>query len=237
MKVVIAVAALAVGVGCAHRATGATTPGAQTCTPADTISCAVQCDEGEAQACQRLKTWVPGLLDAQGHVARTTLQAACTSGHAKACAREALHLFNAGNAAQAYALVEPMCTDREWYACDVAAEIADGLPLPSRDDFEPRKVVELSSSPLPSSAGKTIAFPRVAFEAGAVGSTQLVGIRRDGQVVDVRVLKSAGAVLDRAARFAVRRLVWTPAIDKSGAAVDGLARYRVQFVVDDSSDD
>lgn len=229
MKIVIAVAALAVSVGCAHREA---TPGAETCTPADTIACAVQCDEGEAGACRQLTTWAPHLLDAQGHIARTTLQGACAAGHPQACAREALHLFNAGNAADAYALVEPMCTDREWYACDVAAEIADAVPLPPRGDFKPHEVAELSSSPLPS-AGKSIAFPRVAFEAGAVGSALfLVAVRRDGQVVDVRVRESAGPVLDRAGRFAVRRLVWTPAIDKSGTAVDGLAWYRVQFVID-----
>ncbi len=231
MRVVVVVAALAVGMGCAHRVTEASTPGAETCTPADTISCAVQCDEGITSACQRLTRWAPALLDEQGHVPREALQTACTNGHAKACAREALHLLNAGHAAAAYDLLEPVCNDREWYACDVAAEVADAVPLPSRDHFKPRKVAELLSSPMPSSAGKTIAYPRVAFEAGAVGSALLlVGVRRDGQVVGVRVVESAGAVLDRAARFGVRRLVWAPAIDKSGAPVDGLARYRVRFV-------
>jgi TonB family protein len=220
-------------VGCAHPSTS---PGEETCSVADTIACAVQCDEGTVSACQRLKQWAPALLDEQGHVAREVLQTGCTHGHAEACAREALHLFNAGQTAQAYALVEPVCKEHEWYACDVAAEIADAVPLPSRSDFKPRTVAALRSSPLPSSAGKSIAFPRVAFEAGTNGSTELlVGVRRDGQVVDVRILKSAGAaVLDRAARFAVRRLVWTPAIDKSGTAVDGLARYRVQFVFDEA---
>lgn len=229
MKAVVVVAVLVVSaIGCAHRST---VPGDETCTAADTIACAVQCDEGTTSACQRLTTWAPALLDEQGHVPREVLQTGCTNGHAEACAREALHLFNAGNAAAAYNLVEPVCNDREWYACDVAAEVADAVPLPSRDHFEPRKVAELSSSPMPSSAGRTIAFPRIAFEAGAVGSALLVvGVRRDGEVVDVRVVESAGAVLDRAARFVVRRLAWAPAIDKSGNAVDGLAYYRVRFV-------
>jgi len=57
--------------------------------PADTIACAVQCDEGITSACQRLTTWAPSLLDEQGHIAREVLQTACANGHAKACSTRA----------------------------------------------------------------------------------------------------------------------------------------------------
>jgi hypothetical protein len=101
MKRFVVVAALAACLlGCVHRWIA---PGGETCTIADTIACAVPCAEGLASACQRLAQWAPALLDEQGQVARATLQTASADGHPEACAREALHLFTAWQAAQAYA--------------------------------------------------------------------------------------------------------------------------------------
>lgn len=200
------------------------------CSVRDPVACAIECDEGVDSACEMARDLAPHMFNAAGTVAAAELDAACAAGHATACARVALAMADAGDVEGAYALVEPHCTDRTFFVCDVAAGIGARRPLPS-GPFAPVEHHRLIRVPKPTRIPQ--AYPRFAAVNREEGTTVLaVGVRRDGSVASIRIIQSAGTVFDEHAMFAARRRPWRPARNTYGWPVDSETTLTVRFQYD-----
>jgi TonB family protein len=56
-----------------------------------------------------------------------------------------------------------------------------------------------------------------------------VAVRSNGTIADTNVIRKQGFGLDEKAIEAVRKWIYSPARDKNGRAVDGVARVQVEF--------
>ena len=115
-------------------------------------------------------------------------------------------------------------------ARDTSPERASGdgsgfTPVPAKDLSrrpEPRDG-EIPPAPYPTDARREGIEGRVVLQ---------VFIARDGSVKNVRVIKDPGGGLGAAAKTAMLKERWRPAIDKRGKAVDTVITYSYLFVLD-----